>query len=131
MVAGLGAEFYLAKPPVRAVGSLPERLGEQFLVHEMRAGAGCQITAVAHQLHAPQIDLPVAFDRIFDGIAGLCESGRIQDHHIVGLALSFQFRKQFKHVRAPEGHAVFHLIQAGVFTGLFAAQFGGVYAQHA
>ena len=75
MVAGLGAEFYLAKPPVRAVGSLPERLGEQFLVHEMRAGAGCQITAVAHQLHAPQIDLPVTFDRIFDELRDFVKAG--------------------------------------------------------
>ena len=65
----------------------------------MRAGTGCQIPAVFHQLHAPEVDFPVAFHRIFNGISGFCEGGRVQDHNVEFLTFLFQLRKQFKYIR--------------------------------
>ena len=77
MVAGLRAEFHLAEPFMGASGGILYGFFEQIRIHKMRAGTGGEETAVFDKPHAPQVDLPVAFDGILDGIAGFCEGGGI------------------------------------------------------
>ena len=48
--------------------SIVQHFLEQIIGHKMRAGTGCQIAAVPHQLHAAQINLPVTLDSILDRI---------------------------------------------------------------
>ena len=77
MVAGLCPVFYLAQAAVRSPGGFAECLCEQIRIHEMGAGAGGEKAAVFHQSHAAQVDLPVSFDCVFDGVAGFGEGGWI------------------------------------------------------
>ena len=56
------------KAIVLPAGGFRDRLREQFLIHKMRAGAGCKETAVLYKAHAADVDLAVSFDGIFDGI---------------------------------------------------------------
>ena len=71
----------------RFAAACRDGLGKQLRSHEMGAGAGGQIAAVLHQLHAAQVDLTVALDGVFHGVSGLGEGRRIQDHHIKLFAL--------------------------------------------
>ena len=69
VIAGLGAEFDLAQAFVSSAGGFRDRFREQFLIHEMRAGAGREEPSVPDKAHAADVDLAVSFDGIFDGIA--------------------------------------------------------------
>ena len=82
MVAGLGAEFYLAQPAVSASGCLVDGLGEELRIHKMGAGTGGKKTAVLYQPYSPQVDLTVTFYSVLNGTAGLRKSGGIQNHNI-------------------------------------------------
>ena len=72
----------------------------------MGAGTGGKKTAVFYQLHAPDIDFPVALHCIFNGITGLGKGGRVQNNHIKFLALFFQSRQEIKHIRTDEADLV-------------------------
>ena len=96
----------------------------------MGAGAGRQVAAVFDQFHAPQIDLPVAFDCFFDGASGLGEGRRVQNDHVEFLPLFLQPREQLKHILAEELHPVGEAVQFRIFSCLGHAQFGCVHAQH-
>ena len=61
MVAGLGAEFYLAQSAVSASGRLVDGLREELRIHKMGAGTGGKKTAVLYQPYSPQVDLTVNF----------------------------------------------------------------------
>ncbi len=65
---------------------------EEFRIHEVGAGAGGQITAVFHQLHPPQVDLPVSLDRFLNGASGLGKCRRVQNDHVELLSLLLQPR---------------------------------------
>ena len=49
VVGCLGAKFYLAEALVSAPGGFRDGLPEQLGIHEMRAGAGCEETAVLYR----------------------------------------------------------------------------------
>lgn len=89
-----------------ASGRFPDGLCKELKIHKMGAGAGGEKASVLHQLHAPDVDLPVALHRIFDGVPGLCEGRWVQDNYIVLLPVLHQGREQVKHVRLPELHPV-------------------------
>ena len=130
MIRRLGAEFYLPQPLVYILRGLADGLGKEFRIHEMGAGAGCQVAAVFNQFHAPQVDLPVAFDCFFDGASGLGEGRRVKNDHVEFLPLFLQPREQLKHILAEELHPVGEAVQFRIFSCLGHAQFGCVHAQH-
>ncbi len=101
-----------------AGGSLADRLCEQLRFHEMRAGAGDKITAVANQLQTPHIDFPVALYGILYRIPGFGKCGRVEDYDIVAFPLRLQLGKQFKDIRALEADSVFQTVQPRVFRCL-------------
>ena len=128
MIAGLGTEFHLAQALMCAPGSLPDGAGKQLGIHKMGAGAGDKITAVTDKLQTPQIDLPVALHCVLNGITGFGEGRRIQDHHILGFPISFQLRKQVKHICTGKPHSVLQVVQNRIFRGLLDGKLGGIYA---
>ena len=65
MVAGLGAEFYLAQAFVRSAGSPQDSLGKQIRIHKMGTGAGREEASILYEPHAVRIDLPVSFGSAF------------------------------------------------------------------
>ena len=130
MIRCLGTIFHLAETHMDTFCRLTEHLRKELIAHKVRAGTGSQITAILYQLHAAQIDLTVALDGVFHGASGLREGGRIQDHHIVLLALGLQLRKQVKHIGAEEFHLIGKAVKGRVFLRLMNAQLGSIHAQH-
>ena len=122
MIRRLCPELHLPQPLMHILRSLPDGLGEKLLIHEMRAGAGRQITAILYQLHATQIDLPVSFHRFFNRASGLGKRGRVQDHHIELLPLLFQSREQVEHILADKFHPVGKAVQRRILPRLGHAQ---------
>ena len=109
---------------------LADGLCKELRIHEMRTGAGCQIPAVLHQLHSPEVDLPVSFNCLLYRTSGLCKRRRIQDHHIVLFSLFFQPRKKIKHVLADKFHPVLKAVERRILSCLRHPQFGSVYSCH-
>ena len=62
-------------------------------VAEVRKHMNYEETTVFYQLQAAEVDLAVTFDGILNGVAGLGEGGRIQDHYVIFLPLCFQLRQ--------------------------------------
>ena len=87
MVRCLGAKFHLAEPHVRIAGGLINCFREKLRIHEMRAGAGDEETAVLYKLHTAEIDLAVTADRRLDGSPGLGKSGRVENDDVILLSL--------------------------------------------
>ena len=52
---------------------------EEFLSHEVRAGAGGKVAASWQDLHRAVVDFLVAAEGFMDGLSRLCESRRIED----------------------------------------------------
>ena len=89
MIRCLCAEFHLAQTLMHIVRRLIDGLGEKLIRHKVGAGAGCKIAAVFYQFHAAQIDLAIAFDRVFYRASGLCKRRRIKDDHVKFLPAFF------------------------------------------
>ena len=115
---------------MRGARSLADRLREQLGVHVVRAGAGGEEAAVAHELHAAQVDFAVALDRVLDGVFRLREGGRVENHHVELLSLAFERGEQVEHVGAAEFDGVGKAVQRGVLFGLRDRKVGGVHAEH-
>ena len=98
--------------------------------HKVGTGTGGKKTAVAHQLHAPQVDLPISFYCIFDGIPGFGEGRRIQDHHVKLPPLGLQLREKFENIGAAEFYPVRKAVKRSVFPGLIDGQLGGIHAKN-
>ena len=73
MIRSLGTELYLAETLMGCLGSFFDGLCQQFLGHEMRAGAGGEIAAIFDKLQAFHIDLTITFDGVFGCLTGFCE----------------------------------------------------------
>ena len=92
----LMAIFHLTQAFMHILCRLPNGLGEQFIGHEMRAGAGCQKAAILQQLHGAQVDFAIALNRILDRASGLCKGRRIKNDYIEFSALCFESGQQRK-----------------------------------
>ena len=73
MIRSLGTELYLTETLMGCLGSFFDGLCQQFLGHEMRAGAGGEIAAIFDKLQAFHIDLTITFDGVFGCLTGFCE----------------------------------------------------------
>ena len=87
MIRRLRLKFHLAQSPVRVSGRFSDRLFKQFRVHKVRARAGDEIASVPDQLHASQVDLPVAARSRLNGIARFGKRRGIEDDNIVLFSL--------------------------------------------
>ncbi len=130
MVGGLGPVFHLAQPLGHAGGRLPMVCVKSSWIHKVGTGTGGQITAVPHQLHAPQVDVPVTSDCIFDGIPALGKGRRVQDHHIKLPPWRSSSGQQVENIGALELHPVREAVKRGVFPGLIDGQLGGIHAKN-
>ena len=137
MIGCLGAELDLAQTFMGVFCCFCDGITEKIRIHEMRTGTGGQEAAVPDQAQAALIDLAVATHGSFDGVAGFCESGRIQDDDIVEFPLFVEIRKQVKNIRAqilqacagpvdqPAGSGGFCLSRSGNFGFLSRSRSAG------
>lgn len=118
MIGCLMAIFHLTQAFMHILCRLPDGLGEQFIGHEMRAGAGCQKAAILQQLHGAQVDFAIALNRIFHGASGLCKGRRIKNDYIEFSALCFESGQQCKHILALKFHNLLQAIELGILRCL-------------
>ena len=118
MVSRLCPVLHLAQPLMCALRRLADHLRKVFIIHKIGTGAGGQITAVLHQLHPSDIDLPVAFHGVFDGCPGFGKGRRIQNHQIIGLACFCQPGQLVEHICRPEMYGVLQPVEHGVGSRL-------------
>lgn len=97
----------------------------------MGTGTGSQIAAVPHQLHTPEVDVPVAPGGILHRSPALGKGRRVEDHHIKLFALAFQLGQQVEYIGALELYPVREPVELGIDAGLIHRQLGGIHAQHA
>ena len=106
MVAALGAELHLLQMCVRiGRGGLHDAL-EHLRQNMLRTGAGDQVSPIAQQLHSAQVDFLIAAHRRIHRRTRFCKGGRIQDNHIIVVALRRLFLEQIKHVGRDKLHVI-------------------------
>lgn len=98
MIRCLCPVFYLSDPLMHILRCLVDRLRKKLIIHKMRAGTGCQISAWFYQLHSAHIDLTISLCRILDRLTGFGKCRWIQDYHIILLSFFFQLWKQVKYI---------------------------------
>ena len=130
MIGRLGTKLYLAQTFVSASGSFFDSLCEQFRIHKMRTGASGKKTSVSHKSEAAHVNLAVSFDRIFHGISGFGESGRVQNDDIIRLLCTFECRKQIKDVGSLKLYDRFKMVKGRIFLRLPDGRFRGIDTKH-
>ena len=78
MIRRLRPKLHLSQSLMHILRRLPDRLCEELLIHEMGTRTCRQISAILHQFHPPQIDLPVTLHRFFDRTSRFCKCRRIK-----------------------------------------------------
>lgn len=99
MIRGLLAEFDLAECHACISGCFLHHFHEEFLSHEVRAGAGGKVAASWQDLHRAVVDFLVAAEGFMDGLSRLCESRRIEDDVVeVMVVFLIKFDKVIKNI---------------------------------
>ena len=94
----------------------------------MRAGTGCQKSAVFYKLHGSQVDLSVPFHRILYRISGFCKSRWIQNHNVKLFSSFLQLRKKFKYILTDKLHRTVKSVQLRIGRRLIYSKLRGVYS---
>ena len=90
MIRCLCPVFYLSDPLMHILRCLVDRLRKKLIIHKMRAGTGCQISASGQQLHCCSIDLSIALHCVGNRFSGFCKGRGIKNDHIIYPRLLFQ-----------------------------------------
>ena len=118
MVRRLLTCFNLAQRYVGILRRIMQHLHEEFLLHEVRAGAGSQIAAARQQLHRLEVDFLIAADSILHRAAGLRKGRRVEDDEVILVRMLVeQLAQQIKNVCLESVHNLVIAVDFGIMVG--------------
>lgn len=85
MIRCLCTVLYLAQSLMDILRCLTDGLCKQLICHKMRAGTGCQKSAVLYKTHCTEIDLTVSLDGIFTELLDFVNAGGSVPQHQISL----------------------------------------------
>ena len=130
MIRCLCTVLYLAQSLMDILRCLTDGLCKQLIRHKMRAGTGCEKSAVLYKTHCTEIDLTVSLDSIFYRASGFRKCRRIQYHNIKFLSLLLKLGKKLKNILTEEFHCSVQAVQTGVSSCLQDCSFRRIHTEN-